>query len=66
MYAYMKRTSLFLGRKQVAELRKISEETGAPVAELIRRAVDEYVARRKAATPTPQTGGPEGPQKGKA
>jgi Ribbon-helix-helix domain len=28
------------------KLKALNEETGAPVAELIRRAVDEYLAKR--------------------
>jgi len=31
----------------MAELKKISEETGAPVSELLRRATKEYVDRWK-------------------
>lgn len=39
----MKRTSLFLRDDQLKKLEAIHAETGAPVAELIRRAVDAYL-----------------------
>jgi len=42
----MKRTALFLEEKQLKKLRKLSEKTGAPVAELVRRSVDEYLKKR--------------------
>jgi hypothetical protein len=42
----MKRTALFLKEEQVIKLQKLSEKTGAPVAELIRRALDEYLKKR--------------------
>ncbi len=53
MYAYMlsymlmKRTALFLKEQQLENLQKLSEKTGAPVAELIRRAIDAYLLSRK-------------------
>jgi predicted DNA-binding protein len=43
----MKRTALFLKEMQLAKLQKLSEKTGAPVAELIRRAIDAYLLLRK-------------------
>lgn len=49
MYTYliynrhMERISLFLTEKQIERLKRLSEESGLPVAELIRRAVDEYL-----------------------
>jgi predicted DNA-binding protein len=43
----MKRTALFLKEQQLAKLQKLSEKTGAPVAELIRRAIDAYLLLRK-------------------
>jgi predicted DNA-binding protein len=43
----MKRTALFLKLEQVAKLQSLSEKTGAPVAELIRRAIDAYLVSRK-------------------
>jgi predicted DNA-binding protein len=43
----MKRTALFLKEQQLEKLQTLSEKTGAPVAELIRRAVDNYLAMRK-------------------
>jgi predicted DNA-binding ribbon-helix-helix protein len=42
----MKRISLFLPDPQIAALRKIAEEKGMTVAELIRRAIDEWLARQ--------------------
>jgi metal-responsive CopG/Arc/MetJ family transcriptional regulator len=42
----MKRTALFLKEDQVKKLQKLSEKTGAPVAELIRRAIDKYLQER--------------------
>ena len=43
----MKRTALFLKEMQLAKLQKLSEKTGAPVAELVRRAIDNYLTMRK-------------------
>jgi predicted DNA-binding protein len=43
----MKRTALFLKTEQVKKLQSLSEKTGAPVAELIRRAIDAYLQSRK-------------------
>ena len=45
-YVTMKRTALFLKEDQAKKLRKLSEKTGAPVAELIRRAIDKYLLER--------------------
>jgi predicted DNA-binding protein len=45
----MKRRSIHLGPSQTAKLAKRSKETGAPVAEIIRRAIDEYLAPRRPA-----------------
>jgi predicted DNA-binding protein len=43
----MKRTALFLKELQLKKLQKLSEKTGAPVAELVRRAIDAYLHSRK-------------------
>jgi predicted DNA-binding protein len=43
----MKRTAIFLKEEQVKNLQKLSDKTGAPVAELIRRAIDAYLESRK-------------------
>jgi predicted DNA-binding protein len=43
----MKRTALFLKEKQLEQLQALSGKTGAPIAELIRRAVDVYLEQRK-------------------
>lgn len=42
----MKRTALFLKELQLKKLQKLSEKTGAPVAELVRRAIDAYLHSR--------------------
>lgn len=42
----MKRTALFLKPEQVEKLQALSDKTGAPVAELIRRAIDMYLKER--------------------
>ena len=42
----MKRTALFLRPEQIKKLQMLSDKTGAPVAELIRRAVDKYLQER--------------------
>ena len=53
MYAYlipymlMKRTALFLKEQQLAKLQTLSRKTGAPIAELVRRAIDAYLLSRK-------------------
>jgi predicted DNA-binding protein len=46
-YMLMKRTALFLKEQQLEKLQKLSEKTGAPVAELIRRSIDAYLLSRK-------------------
>jgi len=43
----MRRTALFLKAQQLKKLHVLSDKTGAPVAELIRRAIDAYLAQRK-------------------
>jgi predicted DNA-binding protein len=43
----MRRTALFLKELQLAKLQKLSEKTGAPVAELVRRAIHVYLLSRK-------------------
>jgi predicted DNA-binding protein len=43
----MKRTALFLEKEQIKKLQALSEKTGAPVAELIRRAIDKYLQERR-------------------
>lgn len=47
LYMLMKRTALFLKEQQLAKLQALSEKTGAPIAELVRRAIDSYLAIRK-------------------
>ena len=45
-YICMKRTALFLKEVQLKKLKALSDKTGAPVAELIRRAIDKYLQER--------------------
>ena len=42
----MKRTALFLKEDQIKKLLALSDKTGAPVAELVRRAIDKYLQER--------------------
>jgi predicted DNA-binding protein len=42
----MKRTAIFLKEDQLKKLQRLCEKTGAPVAELIRRAIDKYLHER--------------------
>jgi len=42
----MKRTALFLKEEQLKKLQSLSGKTGAPIAELIRRAIDKYLQER--------------------
>lgn len=45
----MRRTTMYLKARQVKELKALSAQTGATMAELVRRAVDAFLAvRRKA------------------
>jgi hypothetical protein len=37
------RFNIYLDPKQLEQLQKLSQKTGAPVAELVRRAVDKYL-----------------------
>jgi predicted DNA-binding protein len=41
------RTNVYLSAAQKKALAKLSGRTGAPVAELVRRAVDSYLTMRK-------------------
>jgi predicted DNA-binding protein len=43
----MRRTNIFLPEPLIERLRALSERTGLSVAELIRRAIDEYLKRQK-------------------
>lgn len=42
----MQRTALFFRPEQIEKLQALSDFTGAPVAELVRRAVDAYLQMR--------------------
>jgi len=39
----MKRTNVFLPEQLITRLKRVSEETGLPVSELIRRAIDAHL-----------------------
>jgi predicted DNA-binding protein len=41
------RMNIYLTDKQKASMEKLSARTGAPVAELVRRAIDSYLTTRK-------------------
>jgi predicted DNA-binding protein len=41
------RVSIYLSQKQKTDLDKLSEKTGAPMAELVRRAIDAYLKANK-------------------
>lgn len=43
----MQRMDFYLTESQIIELKKLSEETGLSVSELIRRAVDRYLKDQK-------------------
>jgi predicted DNA-binding protein len=43
----MKRTHTFIPEPTIERLKEMSEKTGLSVAELIRRAIDEYLKRQK-------------------
>ena len=43
----MLRTALFVKSAQMTRLQTLSKVTGAPVSELIRRAIDAYLEQRK-------------------
>jgi predicted DNA-binding protein len=41
-----KLTNLRISEEQLKRLKALSEKTGAPLAELIRRAIDEYLKKK--------------------
>jgi predicted DNA-binding protein len=41
------RVNIYLSAKQKEDLEKISDKTGAPLAELVRRAIDAYLKANK-------------------
>ena len=41
------RTVIYVEKQQQEALNKLSETTGASVAELVRRAITDYLAKRK-------------------
>jgi hypothetical protein len=44
----MKRKHIFLSEQQLAALRNIADQTGISLSEIIRRAVDEFIASHAA------------------
>lgn len=44
---HMERKHILLHKRQVKELSKVSKKTGAPIAELIRRAIDFFLGYLK-------------------
>jgi metal-responsive CopG/Arc/MetJ family transcriptional regulator len=42
----MQRYNFFFPKELMKEFKKISEETGAPISELLRRAAREYLEKR--------------------
>jgi len=46
----MHRTNIYLAVKQLAALRRLSKASGLSVAELIRRAIDEFLERTRHAS----------------
>lgn len=44
----MKRMNIHLSQKQIDRLKKLSNEAGLPLAELVRRAVDEFLKKEQA------------------
>lgn len=47
-YVTMKRTTIFLSEEVDSDLKGLSRRRGLPVAEMVREALHEYVAREKA------------------
>ncbi len=45
---HMKKLNMWFKEIQLDRLKALSAKTGAPVAELVRRAVDEYLKKHKA------------------
>jgi hypothetical protein len=43
----MIRTNIFLPERQLFELRVLANATGLSVAELVRRAIDQYLRKKK-------------------
>jgi predicted DNA-binding protein len=41
------RTNIFLPEALIRKLKALSEKTGLSVAEIVRRAIDEYLSKRK-------------------
>jgi len=41
------RVNIYLSPKQKLDIEKLSEKTGAPMAELVRRAIDAYLKENR-------------------
>jgi len=41
------RVNIYLSPKQKTDIEKLSQKTGAPVAELVRRAIDAYLKENR-------------------
>lgn len=52
----MRRTAIHLGTQQVTRLRLLSNGSGLSIAELIRRAIDEFVDRQVLRQSVPSAG----------
>jgi len=43
----MKKTNLYLTEPSIAKLQELAKQTGLSVAELIRRAIDDFLKKQK-------------------
>jgi len=43
----MRRTNIFLSARQIEDLKRLSKKEDLSVAELIRRAIDQFLERKK-------------------
>ncbi len=44
-YMKMKRTNIYATEQQLAKIKQLAKETGLVMSEIIRRAIDEYLAK---------------------
>jgi predicted DNA-binding protein len=42
----MKRTNIYLREDHLKKLKAISDQTGAPIAALVRKAIEEYLKKK--------------------
>ncbi len=52
----LERTSLFIRTEQLEELRRIAEQTGAPIGFMVRQAIDSYLNERHLRSARPECG----------